>query len=165
MPKANKKKIKSALRNLRARVFKPYIIFLALLLTGALVLFLIKDFWQTPHCQGVILQSRCFKIERADNAQERAQGLSGRASLGQDSAMLFVFDQNDSRCFWMKDVRFGIDMIFIDQDFTVNKIEKNVLPETYPKYFCSDGTKYVIEVNQGTSELVGLQSGDRVVVD
>lgn len=69
-------------------------------------------------------------IEIADTSEKRVQGLSNRDSLPADHGMLFVFGTYQKPAFWMKDMRFPIDIIWIKDD-TIIGFEQNVLPETY----------------------------------
>jgi uncharacterized protein len=105
-----------------------------------------------------------LKAEIADDQNERQQGLSGRDKLADDGAMLFKFEQaSDGICFWMKDMKFPIDMIWLDTNKKVVTVRSNVAPETYPNSFCPDSpAKYVIEIPAGKSEEYGLKAGAEV---
>lgn len=59
----------------------------------------------------------------------------------------------------MKDMRFSLDIIWLNEAGIITKIEKQVSPETYPADFCSPNTKYVIELNAGTAEQARLKVG------
>ncbi len=75
-------------------------------------------------------------------------GLSDRSSLGQDKGMLFVFAKEDKQGFWMKDMRFALDIIWLDKNKKVITIEKALSPSTYPNvYFPNEKAKYVLEIN------------------
>lgn len=97
-------------------------------------------------------------VEVVDTAELQQLGLSGRQDLGDNSGMLFVFDDSSiERCFWMKDMNFAIDMVWLDSDKKVVHIENDVAPETYPNSFCPDQpAKYVLEVNAGRAEQLGI---------
>ncbi|MCE7936235.1 DUF192 domain-containing protein [Candidatus Saccharibacteria bacterium CPR2] len=107
-----------------------------------------------------------LNIEVADSGEERIRGLSNRNSLSSDSGMLFTFESVDEYCFWMKDMNFAIDMIWIGEDQKITHIQKNVTPGTYPVTFCNSG-KYVLEINSGLSDKYGLQNGQtaQIVLD
>jgi len=107
---------------------------------------------------GVIL-----KTELAITDASRALGLSGRAELREDESLLFVFDFPGRYSFWMKDMNFPIDIIWIDENLRVVYIKKNARPESYPESFTPDqDAKYVLEVVAGFSDKYGLKEGDRV---
>jgi len=93
----------------------------------------------------------------------RQRGLSGRTSLPVDRAMLFVFDTPGEQCFWMKDMRFDLDMIWLDKGKKVVHIERAVTPSSYPASFCADmAAKYVIEVNAGMAQQAGVHVGSQL---
>lgn len=98
-------------------------------------------------------------VELADTPEKRAQGLSGRKELNHDRGILFVFDKSDAYSFWMKDMNFPIDIIWIGEDLKIADITRNVNPESYPKTFQpKKSAKYVLEVNAGWSLKNGIQT-------
>lgn len=104
-----------------------------------------------------------YKVLFSDTPELRTKGLSGRASLGTDEVMLFVFEREVRNFFWMKDMLFSIDIVWLDADKQIIHIEKNVSPETFPKSFGPDeNSKYVLEFKAGTADSVGMKRGDRV---
>ncbi len=103
------------------------------------------------------INDKHFNVEVARSAAARTQGLGGRTSLNQNSSMLFVFDDEAIRCFWMKDMRFAIDIIWLDSEKRVVYQKQHVEPSTYPENFCSDEpARYVIELNAGVANDIGL---------
>lgn len=104
-----------------------------------------------------------FYTDIADNDIKRIRGLSHRYSLADNSAMLFVFDEPAIRKFWMKDMFFPIDIIWLNENKEIIHIEKNISPSTYPKSFGPDlKSLYVIEVSSGTSEKLSLSIGEKI---
>lgn len=98
--------------------------------------------------------------EIADTDALREQGLSDRSSLPADSGMLFVFDTPGQYGFWMKDMDFPLDMVWINADKTVAGVTKDLSPSTYPSVFMPPGPiSYVLEINAGSAERFGLISG------
>lgn len=112
-----------------------------------------------------------IEAEVANSPAERAQGFSGRSSLGQGKGMLFVFEEKDVRAqFWMKGMQFSIDIIWID-DGKVVQIDKNVPtidPDTpdrnIPLYTSEKPIDYVLETAAGESERLGIEVGDGVEI-
>jgi len=100
-------------------------------------------------------------IEVAQTSEEKQQGLSGRQSLGNNEGLLFVYDQPEQHQFWMKDMNFPIDIIWIADDYRVVDITKNLTPDTYPERFTSSKpAQYVLEVNAGYSDELDIRIGD-----
>jgi|SRR3989344_4381612 len=104
-----------------------------------------------------------INIEIADTDEERNRGLSGRESLSESSGMLFTFDKPGLHGIWMKDMKFPIDIAWIDAQKTVIGVEKNVSPDTFPQVFYppSDAL-YVLEVSAGTFEKNHIDIGETV---
>lgn len=115
------------------------------------------------HERSIEFGSQRLSIEYASTEAARQRGLSGRADLARDHAMLFVFDRADEYCFWMKDMRFSLDIIWLDDNKRVVSIRDTVRPETYPQNFCPDKpARYVVEVNAGVARAARLHEGDTV---
>lgn len=99
----------------------------------------------------------------ADTPELRQQGLSGRDSLGDVQGMLFIFDENDYHGIWMKDMKFPIDVIWIDESLTVVSVTENLQPSSYPKIFePPKPVRYIIETNVYFSDSFGIREGDKV---
>jgi uncharacterized protein len=113
--------------------------------------------------QSVKIAGKILKVGLALTQKEQEQGLSGRNNLGEDEGMLFIFDHIDKYPFWMKDMKFPLDIIWISDDYHVVYIKENALPESYPESFSpSLDSKYVLEVNTGFSQKNNLKVGDEV---
>ncbi len=107
---------------------------------------------------------RCIrKLDIADTTQERARGLGGRDDYPSNRAMLFVLDNEDYQGIWMKDMRFSIDIYWLDADKTIISSLKNISPDSYPQVFYPDKpSKYVLEVKTSDNSEFPLRVGDRV---
>ena len=107
---------------------------------------------------GEVYQS--IAIEIADNDSTRERGLMQRDGLPKDSGMLFIFDSESEQGFWMANTRIALDLIFVRSDGQVQSISKYIQPmrlETVP----SQGpAQYVLEVEAGYTDSVGLIEGD-----
>ncbi|QQR82525.1 DUF192 domain-containing protein [Candidatus Campbellbacteria bacterium] len=104
-----------------------------------------------------------INLEVADTDVLRTQGLSGRESLASTTGMLFVFDESDTYGFWMKDMRFPLDIIWLDEQGVVVHIEYNVAPETYPSVLTpNEKALYVLEVNAGVASELLIEKGTRL---
>ena len=60
-----------------------------------------------------------FNIDIADDIEEMKQGLSGREALAENQGMLFIYKKKTPVSFWMKDMKFNIDLLWIDGDKVV----------------------------------------------
>lgn len=110
------------------------------------------------------LAGQKIKVELAQTNAEQEKGLSGRESIPENEGVLFVFENSAPHLFWMKDMKFAIDIIWIDADSKVVYIKKSVTPDTYPEVFKPTGNaKYVLEVLAGFSEKNNLKEGDSVL--
>lgn len=111
----------------------------------------------------VMLGDTRYILEVADTDFLRERGLSYRTSLAPQTGMLFVFDVPRIIRFWMKDMNFPIDIIWLDADKKVVRIEHSVSPSTYPSSFGPEiPTQYVIEIPAGEAQNIGLSKGDMV---
>lgn len=82
--------------------------------------------------------------------EEHRRGLSGREELSLDEGVIFDLGATGPQHFWMKDMRFSLDMIFLDGDWKVVKIFSDVHPDSYPETFDSpDDTRYALEATSG----------------
>lgn len=104
------------------------------------------------------------RVELAIEEESQARGLSGRESLAEDEGMLFVFAKPDKYFFWMKDMKFAIDMIWLDKYGKIIYIKRDARPETYPETFgIAEDAKFVLEVASGFSDKHKLKVGDGAV--
>ena len=111
----------------------------------------------------VKLSNTTFTVDLANNEYLREKGLSGREFLSFDHGMLFIFPTSGIYSFWMKEMKFSIDIIWIDQNWKIVAIKPNASPETYPRSFVSASpAKYVLEIPAGTADYLSLKAGDIV---
>ncbi|HEY4521530.1 MAG TPA: DUF192 domain-containing protein [Candidatus Paceibacterota bacterium] len=102
-----------------------------------------------------------IKVELADTEEKRTKGLSGIKKLQENSGMLFIFEIPAEYHFWMKDMRFPLDIIWIGENKKIVAISENIFPETYPASFSpSEPVKYVLEVNAGWTNKNGVRVGE-----
>jgi uncharacterized membrane protein (UPF0127 family) len=108
--------------------------------------------------------------EVANTPASRAQGLSGRSGLSSDEGMLFVFDHSGKYGFWMKDMLFSIDIVWINEDGVVVHVVHNATPASYfvtnpPQTFMNTpDARYVLELASGQAEKFGLYLGTKVKI-
>jgi uncharacterized membrane protein (UPF0127 family) len=102
----------------------------------------------------------------ASTDEQRVKGLSVKDSLAENEAMLFVFDYESDHTFWMKNMKFPIDIIWIDSDKSVVHIEPNLQPcnsELFcPTYKPIGESLYVLETTGGFAERHDIVKGTMV---
>ena len=106
-----------------------------------------------------------ISVDVAASGAAREQGLSDRLLLEPDSGMLFVFDTDGRYGFWMKHMRFPLDLIWADARGTIVTIEHDVSPATYPRVFYpARPARYVVEVNAGFAAAHNVAEGQTIVI-
>ena len=104
-------------------------------------------------------------VDIADEPSEQTQGLSGRDKMAENKGMLFIFPQPFISAFWMKDMLFSLDMLWIDANGVIIAITKDISPDTYPQTFSPPSpVKYVLEVNSGWSDKNKIKVGDKITL-
>jgi len=98
--------------------------------------------------------------------EQRTKGLSVKDALAENEAMLFVFDNEAEHTFWMQNMRFPIDIIWINSNKTVVHIEHNLQPCGYgllcPTYKPSQDSLYVLETVGGFVEKHDVVQGTQI---
>ena len=127
---------------------------------------------QTPLAYEAVLCVHDSRINVlvADTPAERAAGLSGYDELPEDAGMLFVFAEPWQPSFWMKGMRFALDIIWIRDD-TVVQIHAAVPPpppdtpdDQLPRYRPNHPITHVLELNAGAAARLGIAVGDRIAL-
>jgi uncharacterized membrane protein (UPF0127 family) len=97
------------------------------------------------------------------------KGLAIKNELKENESMLFVFDKPSRHSFWMKDMKFPIDIIWLDSNGKVVHIEKNLEPCTLvlvcPGYIPNADSQYVLETVSGFSQRNNIHLGTNVKVE
>jgi uncharacterized membrane protein (UPF0127 family) len=119
----------------------------------------------TPN-KTIIVGTKSIRVQIANTPDERTKGLSGITSLGDNDGMLFVFTPKDAAIFWMKEMLFPLDIIWINNGKII-RIDKNIPKppagtqdsqlKTYSAGQLVDG---VLEVNGGFSDKNKVKVGD-----
>jgi len=114
--------------------------------------------------ESVLLGDVTIHVDVAQTEKEKEQGLSGIEVLPQNEGKLFIFDVPDTYGIWMKEMRFPIDIIWIDSSFSIVSIKTKALPESYPAVFMPEKpAQYVLEVNAGFAKQHMLEVGSKVI--
>lgn len=105
-----------------------------------------------------------YSVELAETVASQTRGLSGRESLPERGGMLFVFKQPEPRMFWMYQMKFPIDIVWIREGRVIG-VSKNAPVPTgmIPASFPSPGpADMVLEIVAGAAERDGIVVGARV---
>lgn len=103
-----------------------------------------------------------FNVEVVDTAKTRAQGLMHRESLPSSAGMLFVYEKPAPVAFWMRNTLIELDMIFVDERGTVQKVHARAKPHD-ETLIASDGPALmVLEINGGLAKALGITAGSEM---
>ncbi len=126
---------------------------------------------QKPATATVYLNGHPIAAEIAETREQQSRGLSGRAALGPDEGMLFIYAEEGNHRFWMRDMLISIDMIWI-RNLRIVHIESFVpvpAPGTpvnqLPTYSASEPSNFVLEIAAGRSAELSIAVGGRVRFD
>ncbi|WP_228850811.1 DUF192 domain-containing protein [Aegicerativicinus sediminis] len=101
-------------------------------------------------------------IEIADDEYKRETGLMYRKGMKNSQGMLFIFPDTQYRSFYMKNTEFPLDILYIGADKKIVSIVKNAKPEDETSLPSEAPAKYVLELNGGLSDILGVQINDRI---
>lgn len=121
----------------------------------------------SPKTEIVYLNKTMLRAEIANDEESQRKGLSGRLGIDENYAMLFVFDSIDRHQMWMKDMKFSVDIIWINEKKRIVHLQHNVKPdaESYEKYRPPIPAKYVLEVKAGVAKRASATVGSVVKFD
>lgn len=106
-----------------------------------------------------------LEVALADDNDERAAGLMQIRSMGENQGMLFVFEDEQPRSFWMANTPLALDMLFVNESFEIVTIHRNTQPFSERNFTSEIPAKYVIEVNGGYTIRHDIQEGMRVRIN
>lgn len=125
---------------------------------------------ETPEPGKVLVRIGDLTVEAEvpQTAEEFSRGLGGRASMDEDQGMLFVFASEAAHAFWMKDMLFSLDFVWISSDLRVVEVISNVEPQPgvpdneLAIYRPPEPALYTLELVAGVAEKRGVEPGDVV---
>lgn len=101
-------------------------------------------------------------IEIADDEYQTQTGLMYRHSMPDNEAMLFIFPDEQTRAFYMKNTEFSLDIIYLNSEKEIVNIQKNAMPFDETSLPSEAASMYVLEVNGGLADKWNLQKGDKI---
>ena len=117
--------------------------------------------------QVVELRGQRFQVELARTPNEQARGLMFRESLPADAGMLFIFQSEKPRSFWMKNTRIPLDILYFNSKLELVSAARNARPcavQACPPYPSEGPAMYVLEINGGLSGELGVTRGDELIL-
>jgi uncharacterized protein len=103
-----------------------------------------------------------FEVGLADDAAERAQGLMHRESLDRFAGMLFVYETPQPVGFWMENTLIPLDMLFFDEAGRLTRVHERAEPLSRAVIHGGDAVRYVLELNGGLIEELGIEPGAEI---
>lgn len=101
-----------------------------------------------------------FTVEVADTMEKRTIGLMFRKEMPADHGMIFIFDEETPRAFWMKNTFIPLDMLFIRKDGTIGHIHENAIPHDETSIPSNGPALVILEINGGRAAALGIRPGD-----
>ena len=150
-------------------------ILLAIAVVGALVVcfyFLVASSVPNPHLPARMLKvgDAQFTVEVANTTTTRMRGLSGRDPLKEGEGMLFIFDKPSRYGFWMKDMKFALDFVWVSGDKVVG-VTENVPPPasgtsmfSLPVYYPPENVDKILELNAGEVKRYGIRTEQSAIL-
>ena len=149
---------------------KKILLLLLVITVIFIAIFLLSNFfYNRSNKPNAIIGNHLFNLEIAITDKQKAVGLAKYDSISQDFGMLFPFTKSGYYAFWMKNMKFPIDIIFI-RSGKILKIFPNVPAPVYsnsalPIYRPGEQSDTVLEINAGLSQKYGFKNGDTVIIN
>lgn len=113
----------------------------------------------------IYIQDKPFLAEIADTPEKQSKGLMFRHKIKDDYGMLFIFTEEDTRSFWMKNTLIFLDIIFLNREQQIVDMFVCVPPcrgDPCPSYTAKFPAQYVLEINGGLAKKLKLKIGDKI---
>lgn len=117
--------------------------------------------------QEIRIKNISLKTEIADTPFKRQQGLMNRETLADNTGMLFIFKEEGRYSFWMKNMRFALDIIWINEQKKIVELSENIPPcwaADCPIFQPQEKIKYTLEVTSGFIDKNKIKVGDYLEV-
>lgn len=143
-----------------------------LLVGVAVVIFvgiLLISFILSKQTTKVLVNDQAFRVVVAKSEKEKQIGLSKTGGINENQGMLFVFDTSDYHSFWMKEMKFPIDIIYINGDKVTTVIENAKPPtdasENLDIYQPENKSDKVLEINAGLAKKYNIKKGTIIKIE
>jgi uncharacterized membrane protein (UPF0127 family) len=112
----------------------------------------------------ILVNNSSIKVFIATTSESMRRGLGGISNIRDDQGMIFDFGTSTTPYFWMKDMLFPIDIMWINEEKKIVGIESNISTSSYPSTFSpSVPIRYVLEINAGLAEKIDLKEGMKLI--
>lgn len=113
----------------------------------------------------VEIAGQTLRAKIAYTEKEKTRGLSNTPSLAAAEGMIFYYPNAGRYSFWMKDMNYPLDIIWLNSNAEVIAIEENVSPDSFPRSFGPNAdSNYVLEINAGKAREWGITKGTKLVI-
>ena len=106
-----------------------------------------------------------FKAEIADTELKRETGLQCKTKMELNEGMLFIWETEDFRSFWMKNTSIPLDIIFLNKDYEIIDITYDAKPNSLKLISSKKKAKYVLELNKGVFDSYRFNFKDRMIIN
>jgi uncharacterized membrane protein (UPF0127 family) len=109
------------------------------------------------------ISGQSLKVQVVRTPADLSKGLGGKSCISADQAMLFEFNRPGKYSFWMKDMNFPIDIVWLDADRKVTQVKAWVAPETFPDSFGNKRpAQFVLELKAGQASRLDIEQGNHI---
>ena len=120
--------------------------------------------------QGVLViaaEQSCYRFDIyiAETRAQQRRGLMFVRSMPATTGMLFIYSNPAYLSMWMKNTFISLDMLFVRADGTVASVARDTEPQSLRSVAAEEPVLYVVELNAGTAERLGIEPGSRLFVD
>lgn len=103
-----------------------------------------------------------FSVELAESSEQKSRGLMFRRQMADNEGMLFLHRRDRVLTMWMANTVLPLDMLFIERDGTIARIQTNTIPQSREVISSRTRVRAVLELNAGTTRKFGIAVGDKV---
>jgi uncharacterized protein len=131
------------------------------------LLIIIFIFYFKKSHNNISVNGHTFFVEIASTPEEQTKGLSGHPPIKDNEGMLFIFTDSIPRTFWMKNMLYPLDIIWINDNKIIN-ISKRLPPEGETpknKYYSEKSANSVLEINGGLADKLIFKVGDQIITN
>ncbi len=104
-----------------------------------------------------------FDIYLAMDYEQQRRGLMYVLKMPEQTGMLFVYENEEARSMWMKNTFIPLDIVFARADGSVVNVVADTVPHTLSSHRSAGPARYVLELNAGTAERLGIGTGSRLL--